>query len=209
MTRIGTLFIISAPSGAGKTSLVQQITNKLSNIVRSISYTTRAKRSKEQDGLDYFFINEKIFLQMKNNKEFLENAEIFGNHYGTSKKFVVDLLNQGKDVILEIDYQGAKQIKSQLDVSFSACLSIFILPPSLQTLTKRLTSRGQDEPTVIQQRLNTAKTEMQHYINYDYLVINDNFDRAIQDLSTIINAQQLSIVKQKVVNASLINDLLI
>ena len=207
MKQTGTLFIISAPSGAGKTSLVQEITNKISNIVGSISYTTRAKRPKEQDEVDYFFINKENFLQMKNNKEFLENAEIFGNYYGTSKKFVTDLLHQGKDVILKIDYQGAQQIERQLETKIT-CLRIFILPPSLQTLTKRLTSRGQDEPKVIQQRLKTAKTEMQHHINYDYLVINDNFDKAVQDLSTIIEAQRLTVVKQKAVHASLINNLL-
>ena len=215
-TSTSTLFIISAPSGVGKTSLVKKVISKINNIGLSVSYTTRAKRSREQDGIDYFFIDKESFLQMQHNKEFLESAEVFGNYYGTSNKFVFSLLNQGKDVMLEIDHQGAEQIKNQLKVSFKTnnlqarinCLSIFILPPSLQALTKRLTSRGQDDPIVIQQRLSAAKSEIQHYINYDYLVINDNFDKAVEDLVTIINAQRLTIVKQQMVYASLINSLL-
>ena len=215
-TSTSTLFIISAPSGVGKTSLVKKVISRINNIGLSISYTTRTKRSKEQDGIDYFFINKENFLQMQHNKEFLESAEVFGNYYGTSNKFVFSLLNQGKDVMLEIDHQGAEQIKNQLEVSFKTnnlqaqinCLSIFILPPSLQALTKRLTSRGQDDPIVIQQRLSAAKSEIQYYINYDYLVINDNFDKAVEDLVTIINAQRLTIVKQQRAYASLINSLL-
>ena len=216
-TSTSTLFIISAPSGVGKTSLVKKVISKINNIGLSISYTTRTKRSKEQDGIDYFFINKENFLQMQHNKEFLESAEVFGNYYGTSNKFVFSLLNQGKDVMLEIDHQGAEQIKNQLEVSIKTnnlqaqinCLSIFILPPSLQALTKRLTSRGQDDPIVIQQRLSAAKSEIQYYINYDYLVINDNFDKAVEDLVTIINAQRLTIAKQQTVYASLINSLLV
>ena len=214
---IGKLFIVSAASGVGKTSLVQQIINKIDNIVLSISHTTRPKRPKEQDGVDYFFIDQKTFLQMKNNQEFLENAEVFGNYYGTSKKFVIDSINQGKDVILEIDYQGTNQIKNHPIFSFFSnqekskidCLSIFILPPSLQTLTNRLTSRGQDTPFVIQQRLNNEKKEMGHYIDYDFLVINDNFNHAAEELTAIINVQRLTLVRQQVVHASLINSLLV
>ena len=206
MTHIGRLFIISAASGVGKTSLVQNIIQQTDNIVLSISHTTRPKRPKEQDGVDYFFISKENFLQMRNNAEFLETAEIFGNYYGTSKKFVIDKLNQSIDVILVIDYQGVKQI--QQFVSYLNFLSVFILPPSLQTLSERLVSRGEDEQIIIQQRMNAAKAEMQNYIHYDYLVINDKFNKAIQDLLTIIYAEHLTVTKQKHVHASLIKNLL-
>lgn len=202
----GTLFIISGPSGVGKTSLVKKITDTVANIVLSISYTTRPKRPKEQNGINYFFVSKEFFLTMQNNQEFLEHAEIFDHYYGTSKQFVINMLEQGKDVILEIDYQGAAQIKASFVQS--TCLSIFILPPTLQSLTNRLTFRKQDEPIVIQKRLNNAKTEIAHYTKYNYLIINEDFDKTIQDLSIIIYAQRLIVTKQQDVYADLINNLL-
>jgi guanylate kinase len=205
-TYTGTLFIISAASGSGKTSLVKALVNKINNLVLSISHTTRTKRAAEQDGIDYFFISKETFLEMQHNNQFLESAIVFNNYYGTSKQFVLDQLKLGRDIILEIDYQGALKIKdcfSQLNHK-----SIFILPPSLQSLTERLNSRGQDDFLVIQQRINNAKIEIQHYLNYDYLIINDNFDKAIEDLSTIIYAERLTVNKQKDIHANLINSLL-
>ena len=204
----GTLFIISAASGVGKTSLVKTIINKLDNIMLSISHTTRVKRPKEQDCLDYFFVSTEQFLNMENTKEFLETAKIFDNYYGTSKQFVINTLKQGIDVILEIDYQGTKQIKQQFDKSDVNCLSIFILPPSLKVLSERLKKRKQDDYNIIQKRLNNAKKEMLNYSHYDYLIINDDFNKAVQDISNIISAERLTVSKQRCVHAQLINNLL-
>lgn len=204
----GTLFIISAASGVGKTSLVKTIINKLDNIMLSISHTTRVKRPKEQDGLDYFFVSTEQFLNMENTKEFLETAKIFDNYYGTSKQFVINTLKQGIDVILEIDYQGTKQIKQQFDKSDVNCLSIFILPPSLKVLSERLKKRKQDDYNIIKKRLNNAKKEMLNYSHYEYLIINDDFNKAVQDISNIISAERLTVSKQQCVHAQLINNLL-
>ena len=215
MTHFGNLFIISAASGAGKTSLVKSIIKKVNNIELSISYTTRARRPHEQEGVDYFFINQETFLLMKNNGEFLESAKVFDNYYATSKLVVQNILASGKDVILEIDWQGANHIKQQInswpiDVKGHKipCVSIFILPPSLQSLSERLLARGQDKLDTIKKRLSAVKKETEHYINYDYLIINDDFDRATQDLAAIINAQRLTTDNQKIAYASLINSLL-
>lgn len=204
----GTLFIISAASGVGKTSLVKAVTGKLDSIVLSISHTTRAKRPKERDALDYFFVSKEQFLQMKQEEEFLETAEIFGNYYGTSKKFVLNNITEGADVILEIDYQGTKQIRQHFDNSNIKCLSIFILPPSLKILTERLISRKQDDCSIIQMRLNNAKREMLNYIHYDYLVINENLDEAVNDILNIIYVERLTVKKQQHIQANLINNLL-
>lgn len=204
----GTLFIISAASGVGKTSLVKIIINKLDNIMLSTSHTTRIKRPKEQDGVDYFFVSTEQFLNMENTKEFLETTKIFDNYYGTSKKFVLNTLKQGIDIILEIDYQGTKQIKQQFDKSDVNCLSIFILPPSLKILSDRLKKRNQDDFNVIQKRLNNAKKEMLNYSHYDYLIINDDFNKAVQDISNIIYAERLTVSKQQCVHAQLLNNLL-
>lgn len=214
MAHSGSIFIISAPSGAGKTSLVQNAIKKIDNIELSISYTTRNQRYSEINNKDYFFINQETFLQMENNGEFLESAKVFDNYYATSKKIVQNILANGKDIILEIDWQGAAQVKQQLvNLQINQlpiqCISIFILPPSVKELSDRLRSRGEDSLKVIQKRLNTAREEMKYYINYDYLVINDDFFHAIQDLITIIRAQRLVVARQKIVHASLINSLLV
>lgn len=205
----GTLFIISAASGVGKTSLVKAVMSKLNNVVLSVSHTTRPKRSLEREALDYFFVTKEQFLQMNKEQEFLETAEIFGNYYGTSKKFVLNNLTQGADIILEIDYQGTKQIRQQFYNNNNInCLSIFILPPSLKILTERIISRKQDDYSVIQMRLNNAKQEMLNYIHYDYLVINENLNDAVNDILNIIYVERLTVRKQQHTQANLINNLL-
>ena len=182
----GTLFIISAPSGAGKTSLVAEILARIDNIQASISHTTRAARSGEKDAVNYHFVSQQTFLSMIADNAFLEHAEVFGNFYGTSRQWVQETLNAGTDVILEIDWQGAEQVRQQ----FAQSKSIFILPPSKQALRERLNGRGQDDIEVINKRIAAATEEMSHYIEADYLVINDDFDLALEQLKGIISAQR-------------------
>lgn len=193
MLNRGTLFIVSAPSGAGKTSLVNALIQALPHVIMSVSYTTRTKRSNEEDGLDYYFISKPQFDSMRAEGLFLEHAEVFGNFYGTSKQTVAEALNQGLDVILEIDWQGAKQVRSMLKDT----PSIFILPPNRETLLERLNKRLQDNPAVIEQRMREAKKELTHYTEYDYLVWNDNFDEALDDLKAIIKSFRLQAEPQK------------
>ena len=182
----GTLFIISAPSGAGKTSLVSEILERVTNIKASISHTTRKCRPGEMDGINYHFVDEPTFAGMVKKNAFLEYAEVFGNHYGTSQEWVQLALEEGVDVILEIDWQGAEQVRQH----FSKSISIFILPPSTQALEDRLNDRGQDNADVIQRRIAAAKEEMSHYADADYLVVNDDFELARHQLEAIIIAQR-------------------
>ena len=182
----GTLFIISAPSGAGKTSLVGEIMSRGDNIQASVSHTTRERRPGEKDGVNYHFISQSEFLKMVGDNSFLEHAEVFGNHYGTSERWVKMTLELGIDVILEIDWQGAEQARKY----FPSSQSIFILPPSKQALRERLTLRGQDNLEVIDRRIAAATQEMVHHIDADYLIINDNFETARAQLESIITAQR-------------------
>jgi guanylate kinase len=182
----GTLFIISAPSGAGKTSLVGEILSRSDNIQASVSHTTRERRSGEEDGVNYHFVNQSEFLKMVVDDSFLEHAEVFGNHYGTSESWVRMTLELGIDVILEIDWQGAEQARKH----FPSSQSIFILPPSKQALQERLTLRGQDNKEVIDRRIAAATQEMSHYIDADYLIINDDFETARTQLESIITSQR-------------------
>ncbi|MDB2533589.1 guanylate kinase [Porticoccaceae bacterium] len=182
----GTLFIISAPSGAGKTSLVAGILAQINNIQASISHTTRDCRPGEQNGINYHFVDHQQFVTMIENNAFLEHAEVFGNFYGTSQEWVEATLNTGTDVILEIDWQGAEQVRSK----FADSQSIFILPPSKQALRERLNGRGQDHAEVIEKRIAAATEEMSHYVEADYLVINDDFALALEQLKSIISAQR-------------------
>ncbi len=198
----GTLFIISAPSGAGKTSLVSEILMRMDNIQASISHTTRAARTGEVDGVNYHFVSQQVFQSMVTENAFLEHAQVFGNFYGTSKQWVQDTLNAGIDVILEIDWQGAEQVRQQ----FAQSKSIFILPPSKQALVDRLNERGQDDVEVINKRVAAATEEMSHYIEADYLVINDNFDLALEQLKSIISAQRCKMPVQG--HEKLLSDLL-
>ncbi|MEE4278897.1 MAG: guanylate kinase [Halieaceae bacterium] len=188
----GTLFTVSAPSGAGKTSLVNALVEAESNLLVSVSHTTRRMRPGEVDGLDYHFCERSEFEAMLDEGLFLEHAEVFGNLYGTSQHFVEAQLAQDRDVILEIDWQGARQVKRLLP---RTC-AIFILPPSRAALRERLSNRGQDDQDTIERRLAAAVSEMTHYVEADYLVINDVFAAALQELRSIVQAQRLCTPQQ-------------
>lgn len=203
MPSLGSLFIISAPSGGGKTSLVNALIDKVSDLKISISHTTRLPRAGEIEGKNYFFIDEKLFTAYRDQGLFLEHANVFNHWYGTSKKWVMDELQQGFDVILEIDWQGARRVKEQMD-----CVTIFIIPPSTEILYERLNKRMQDPPDVIEARMAQARNEISHYAEYDYLVVNQDFDLALKDLETIVKANRLSILHQKTRYASLLKDLI-
>lgn len=204
MTTPGTLYIISAPSGGGKTSLVNALLQDVSNLEVSISHTTRPKRPGEKDGVNYHFVDEAAFTNLINKQAFLEYAKVFENYYGTSRQWVENKLQAGIDIILEIDWQGAQQIRKLLPKS----IGVFILPPSLEILAERLRERGQDEETVIARRLAEARIEMSHYQEYQYLVVNDDFTRALVDLKTIIQARHLRLEVQKIKYQDLIENLL-
>ena len=198
----GILFIISAPSGAGKTSLVSELLKRMDNIKASISHTTRDCRPGEENGINYHFVSREEFIAMLEQSAFLEQADVFGNFYGTSQHWVEETLASGEDVILEIDWQGAAQVR-QL---FADSTSIFILPPSKQALRERLNNRGQDDSAVIEKRIAAATEEMSHYVEADYMVVNDDFELALNQLMAIISAQhcRLPVVGQE----NLLSDLL-
>ncbi len=201
---IGTLFIISAPSGAGKTSLVKQLVSELDDIQVSVSHTTRLQRPGEKDGKDYFFVSKQKFESMILDQAFLEHAQVFENYYGTAKQTVERHLDDGKDVILEIDWQGAQQVRS----IFPQSESIFILPPSISILEQRLRGRGQDSEEIIAKRMKAAVAEMQHHAEYDYLVVNDVFEQALSELKSIVIARRLKADRQQKQLAGLITALL-
>ena len=203
-TPSGNLFVIAAPSGAGKTSLVKALTDAVPQLQISVSHTTRAQRPGEVDTRDYFFIDEKQFAQMVEKQAFLEHATVFDHHYGTSRDWVMRQLSQGIDVILEIDWQGAQQIKKL----FPQAVLIFILPPSIEALMKRLQARQQDDAETIARRMNAARDEIQHCCEFDYLVVNDQFDVALQDLQNIVLASRLQICVQTHKQAALLDNLL-
>lgn len=183
----GTLFTISAPSGAGKTSLVNALLAQGdARLCVSVSHTTRSKRPGEVDGVNYHFVDREAFLRMRDAGTFLESAEVFGNLYGTSAVWVQEQLDLGRDVILEIDWQGAAQVRQLIPTKH-----IFILPPSLETLEQRLTGRGQDDADTIARRMQQARNEISHYGDADYLVINDDFNSALDDLRAIVRASRL------------------
>lgn len=188
----GTLFTISAPSGAGKTSLVDALVKQSPDVQVSISHTTRPMRPGEQDGVNYHFIDVPRFTTMLSENAFLEHAEVFGNYYGTSREWVESTLEGDVDVILEIDWQGAAQVRRLMP----GCVSIFILPPSPQALLERLNHRGQDAPEIIEQRFQQARDEMSHYVTSDYLIINDDFDTALAELKAVLSAQRLRTEQQ-------------
>lgn len=204
MSTTGTLFTVSAPSGAGKTSLVTALAQRNHTLKVSVSHTTRPQRPGEVDGTNYHFVSEAAFLEMLEGAEFLEHARVFDNLYGTSQAWVEQQLATGIDVVLEIDWQGAQQIKHLMPAS----RSIFIVPPSRKTLFERLTSRGQDETAVIELRMSEATQEMSHYAESDYLVINDAFETALCDLQAIVTSQQLLTKKQIVSHQELLSGLL-
>ncbi|QLK63078.1 guanylate kinase [Enterobacteriaceae bacterium Kacie_13] len=202
----GTLYIISAPSGAGKSSLIQALlkTQPLYDTQVSISHTTRSERPGEKHGEHYFFISKEEFLEMIEKDDFLEHAEVFGNYYGTSRVTIEQILASGVDVFLDIDWQGAQQIRKKMPQA----RSIFVLPPSKDELDRRLRGRGQDSEEVIAKRMAQAVAEMTHYAEYDYLIVNDDFDLALSDLKTIIRAERLRLSRQKLRHDGLITKLL-
>nr|BAL53537.1 guanylate kinase [uncultured Gammaproteobacteria bacterium]BAL55746.1 guanylate kinase [uncultured Gammaproteobacteria bacterium] len=189
----GSLFIVSAPSGAGKTSLLKRLVQELDEVVISVSHTTRPKRPGEVDGRDYFFVSQEAFVKMLAEDAFLEYAQVFGHYYGTSRRQVMESLEQGLDVILEIDWQGARQVRAKLPES----RSIFILPQALEVLEERLRRRGQDSPETIARRLAGARAEISHYAEYDYLVVNADFEQALFQLKSILVADRLRLPRQQ------------
>ncbi len=200
----GTLYTLSAPSGAGKTSLVQALLELDSGILASVSHTTRQQRNGEQHGVNYHFIDEPQFQQILARGGFLEHARVFDNWYGTSQDWVEQTLEGGTDVILEIDWQGAQQVRRQIQHT----VSIFVLPPSRHTLEQRLTGRGQDDNAIIEARMAQAQNEMSHYAEADYLLINDDFDTALNELAAIFCAHRLRLGLQAERYCELITDLL-
>ncbi len=199
-----TLYIISAPSGAGKTSLVKQLIATVEDLTVSVSHTTRPKRDGEVDGVDYHFVSQEIFKQMIAEGAFLEHAQVFDNFYGTAQKTVQQNLDNGLDVILEIDWQGAEQVRKMMP----DCQSIFILPPSIDVLEQRLRHRGQDDETVIARRMRDAVNEMSHYAEFDYLVVNDDFETALDELKSIIVSNRLTLSRQQIKLEGLLENLL-
>jgi len=183
----GKLYIISAPSGAGKTSLVKQLVENLEQLTVSVSHTTRQMREGETHGKDYFFSTVEEFKQMIAEQAFLEHAQVFDNFYGTAQQSVEDCLDNGIDVILEIDWQGAQQVRKMLP----DCISIFILPPSIEVLQQRLENRGQDSQEIIDRRMQDAVQEMSHCDEFNYLIVNDDFNLALAELSSIVISHRL------------------
>lgn len=196
------LFIVSAPSGAGKTSLVRRLLAELPGVDVSVSHTTRGMRDGDVEGKDYFFVDRDTFESMIDSDRFLEYAEVFGNYYGTSVDAVESMLSDGCDVILEIDWQGAEQVRQKLDVVW-----IFILPPSRQALLERLRSRGQDSEAVIARRSAEAVAEMKHYHQADYIIVNDDFEQALSELKSVITAHRVTRARQTLKHAGLITSL--
>lgn len=199
----GTLFIVTAPSGAGKTSLVKALVDSEQRLRVSVSHTTRTKRPGENDGVNYHFVDKPKFMEMLQAGAFFESAEVYGNHYGTSQLWVNEQLDAGLDVILEIDWQGAEQVRN-LDPS--AC-SIFILPPSLEALETRLRDRAQDDTETIEKRMSEAVAEISHVAEADFVVINDDFDTALADLAAIVRSRRLTVKYQETNQAALLANL--
>lgn len=192
LKNLGSLFIVAAPSGGGKTSLVDTLIRRTPDIAVSISHTTRSKRPNETDGKDYFFISESTFLDMINRGEFVEYARVFNHYYGTSVEQIAERLQAGIDIVLDIDWQGAQQIRR----NFVDAVGIFVIPPSLKILQDRLTQRQQDDNKVIKERMECAKNEMSHYVEFDFLIVNDDFNKAADELESIVIAHRLRIGRQ-------------
>jgi guanylate kinase len=188
----GLLFIVTAPSGAGKSSLIEALLKDDPSLTLSVSYTTRAPRAGEANGREYHFVDEPTFLAMLGRGEFLESALVHGNRYGTSHKVIRDTLERGRDLVLEIDWQGAQQVRNLVP----GAIGIFILPPSLQELERRLRGRGKDSEEVIRQRLANASEEMEHAVEFEYAIINKEFDEARRDLAAVIRAERARSARQ-------------
>lgn len=200
----GTLFVVAAPSGAGKTSLVNALVERHAGVVLSVSHTTRPPRPGERDGTHYHFVSDDEFERMARAGQFLEHADVFGSRYGTGRKQVEAALRAGNDVVLEIDWQGARQVRRAMPES----QGIFILPPSRDALVERLRGRGQDTPAVIEARMAKAREEISHFQEFDYLIVNDDFDTALGDLEAVVRAPRLHLDRQRDRHRDLIDALL-
>jgi len=195
----GKLYVVAAPSGAGKTTLVRLLLEREPEVQLSISYTTRGPRPGEMDGREYHFVDVSAFRAMMARGDFLESAEVHGNFYGTSKVWIGEQLAAGRDVLLEIDWQGAQQVRGV----FPGAIGVFILPPSMEELTRRLTGRGTDSADVIERRLAAAQAEMRHVGEFDYVIINDSLERALDDLRAVVRASRLTLEGQRARHAAL------
>jgi guanylate kinase len=201
----GDLYVVSAPSGAGKTSLVEALQSSESGLRVSISHTTRPRRANETDGVNYHFVSEAEFVAMIDADAFLEHARVFDRRYGTARDSVREHLAAGEDVILEIDWQGARQVRER----HPNCIGIFVMPPSRESLAERLKGRAQDSEEVIARRMRDAVAEMSHYAEFDYLVINDDFDVALGDLRSIVRSRRLRRERQSASHRDMIASLLV
>ncbi len=199
----GSLFIISAPSGAGKTSLVQALLASNPQIDLSISYTTRAPREGEKEGVAYHFVSPEAFAEMAGRGEFLESAEVYGNFYGTSQSWINQENAKDRDILLEIDWQGAAQVRRL----FPDCLGIFILPPSIEVLEQRLNGRGTDSSEVIARRMAAVREDVAHVAEFDYVIINDDLNEALRQLNAVVQAARLRVTRQLARHQILINQL--
>jgi len=197
----GNLFIISAPSGAGKTSLVHALLGINTDIDLSVSYTTRDPRPGEQDGRDYHFVSRETFLEMAKRGEFMESAEVYGNLYGTSQAWISREITRGRDILLEIDWQGAAQVRRL----FPDSISIFVLPPSIAALEQRLKGRGKDDDAVINKRMAAVREDVAHVAEFDYVIINDNLDEALRELDAVVLSTKLICARQLTRHQVLIN----
>ena len=186
--RKGLMFVLSSPSGAGKTSLSRKLLELDKELFLSISYTTRPPRPGEIDGEDYFFVNNDDFADMQEKNEFLEYAKVFDYYYGTPKKPVKNILDKGRDILFDIDRQGTQQLMNN---SKDDLVKVFVLPPSIEELERRLKERKQDKDEIIQKRMSRASDEMSHYAEYDYILVNDNFDETVEEIISILNAERL------------------
>jgi len=200
----GILFIVSAPSGAGKTSLLKELIPNDEKLTLSVSHTTRAKRSGEESGVHYHFTEISAFEALVEEGVFVEHAKVFDNYYGTSEEAVRDQLASGQDVVVEIDWQGAQQVRKR----FSEAVSIFIAPPSIEALRERLGGRGQDSEDIINRRMQDARSELSHYAEYIYLVINDDFSTALADLEKIVASERLRLERQAKIYADALSTML-
>jgi guanylate kinase len=200
----GTLYIVSAPSGAGKTSLVNALIKDDQRVSVSVSHTTRGKRPGEEHGVNYHFVSHDEFKALIDKNDFLEHAEVFGNFYGTSRSTLQQVLDRGDDLILEIDWQGARQVRELMPEA----RSIFILPPNLEALRQRLDGRGQDSDEIIAGRMKEAVSEMQHYDEYEYVIINDDFDVALEELKAVFRSNRLLLSKQQERHGALLKQLI-
>lgn len=183
----GSLFVVSGPSGVGKTSLVKTLIEQTPRLLASVSYTTRKARPGEAEGIDYFFVDDQQFDVLAATDQFLEHARVFGNRYGTSRQWAVRHLEAGNSVLLEIDWQGARQVKT----AYADAVTMMVLPPSLERLEERLRRRNQDDEVVIARRMQAATNEMNHYLEFDYLIVNETFEAAVEELGAVVRAAAL------------------